>query len=302
MSITARDITTGLGGKWTGRTGMARCPAHDDKTPSLSIAQTRDGRPLVFCHAGCKGEDVIGALKSRGLWPEREGAIRDPSYLQGFTYRHDGIDGADERKRRDEARMLWDRALPAAGTLAEIYLRSRGIRVPVPECLRFLPRLEHYPSKKYWPCMIAAIQLNGAVLAVQRTYLDPLGAGKAPVEGAKRSLGPMGQGAVCLGPAMSMLGLAEGIETALSARQLYGFPVWATLSANRLAKITLPKEVTNLTIFADDGDVGMKAAFEAAEVYERCGLSVDVMPPRVHFGARFDDFNSVVREKAASCT
>lgn len=43
-------------GRW-----IARCPAHDDRTPSLSI-RAADDRILIHCHAGCHAEDVITAL------------------------------------------------------------------------------------------------------------------------------------------------------------------------------------------------------------------------------------------------
>jgi hypothetical protein len=291
--ITARDIAVGLGGKWTGRSGMACCPAHGDQTPSLSIGQTRDGRPLVHCFTGCRGIDVIAALRARGLW-EGE-AVRDPGYPVGFTKKHDACDDTDDRRRREDACAIWEKANPAQKTLVETYLRSRKIRVPAPDALRFVPRLEHYPSKRSWPCMVAAIQDNrGNVLAIQRTYLAPDGSGKAPVDQPKRSLGPMGDGAVRLGPAGDMMGLAEGIETALSAKQIYQIPVWATLSANRLSRIRLPTECKSLVIFADHGPVGMSSAMEAAERYERDGIDVDVMPPSVHFG-QAGDFNDAVR-------
>ena len=45
----------------------ACCPAHDDKTPSLSI-QDASGKVLVYCHAGCSQDEVIGALRDLGLW------------------------------------------------------------------------------------------------------------------------------------------------------------------------------------------------------------------------------------------
>jgi hypothetical protein len=40
----------------------ARCPSHDDRGPSLSVAEGIDGRVLVYCHAGCRTEDVVAAL------------------------------------------------------------------------------------------------------------------------------------------------------------------------------------------------------------------------------------------------
>lgn len=47
---------------------MACCPAHDDKTPSLRISESTDGRVLVHCFAGCSQKSVIDALRSLGLW------------------------------------------------------------------------------------------------------------------------------------------------------------------------------------------------------------------------------------------
>ncbi len=53
---------------------QARCPAHDDRRPSLSIAKGDDGRVLVRCHAGCTTEAVVSALgmSMRDLMPEHE--------------------------------------------------------------------------------------------------------------------------------------------------------------------------------------------------------------------------------------
>lgn len=64
----ADRIAEALGGKRKSGGGyMCRCPAHNDRTPSLSI-DWRDGQLLLFCHAGCDSADVIDELKSRGLW------------------------------------------------------------------------------------------------------------------------------------------------------------------------------------------------------------------------------------------
>jgi len=53
-------------GRWT-----ARCPAHDDRRPSLSVAVGRDGRTLLYCHAGCTLAEVLAALglRVRDLFP-----------------------------------------------------------------------------------------------------------------------------------------------------------------------------------------------------------------------------------------
>ncbi len=68
MTITATDIATALKAKQNGPASwMACCPAHDDKTPSLSITDGDKG-PLIHCHAGCTQDAVVSELKARGLW------------------------------------------------------------------------------------------------------------------------------------------------------------------------------------------------------------------------------------------
>ena len=64
----AAALAQALGGRKAGGTWMARCPAHDDRSPSLSISSSKDGKVLVRCHAGCDQRDVIAALRARGLW------------------------------------------------------------------------------------------------------------------------------------------------------------------------------------------------------------------------------------------
>ncbi len=69
--MNAQDLTKALGGRWTGASGVARCPAHDDREPSLSIRDGADGEPVVNCFAGCDWRDVKDALRADGLLPER---------------------------------------------------------------------------------------------------------------------------------------------------------------------------------------------------------------------------------------
>jgi hypothetical protein len=54
---------------------VARCPAHDDRSPSLAIKDCDDGRVLVHCFAGCETEDVLSAigLTFSDVMPERIG-------------------------------------------------------------------------------------------------------------------------------------------------------------------------------------------------------------------------------------
>ncbi len=65
--MTAETLTKSLRGHWHGSYGTARCPAHDDHHPSLSISEGRNGKPLAHCFAGCPQEAVWAALKGMGL-------------------------------------------------------------------------------------------------------------------------------------------------------------------------------------------------------------------------------------------
>lgn len=69
--MNAEQIAVGLGRHTRTQTGFtACCPAHNDKTPSLSISDGENGKILVRCHAGCDQGAVIDALKRCNLWPE----------------------------------------------------------------------------------------------------------------------------------------------------------------------------------------------------------------------------------------
>ena len=65
----------------SGKGWQARCPAHDDRRPSLSISEGADGRALVHCHAGCSKDAVLAALGLTGddLRPEWLSSARKPN-------------------------------------------------------------------------------------------------------------------------------------------------------------------------------------------------------------------------------
>jgi hypothetical protein len=65
--MNAEIIAKALGRCRAGAGWVAHCPAHDDRTPSLSIRDSDDGKVLVCCHAGCDQERVIAAPRARNL-------------------------------------------------------------------------------------------------------------------------------------------------------------------------------------------------------------------------------------------
>lgn len=68
--MNAESIAKVLGGRRSGSGWSARCPAHEDSKPSLSLTD-ENGKVLVHCHAGCEQRAVIDALRRLGMWPEK---------------------------------------------------------------------------------------------------------------------------------------------------------------------------------------------------------------------------------------
>ena len=185
MNTPALQIVRALRGQWNGRSGMARCPAHVDRVPSLSVSD--EGRKvLVHCHAGCDQKSVISALYRLGLWPTANPPTGD--HAEATTgHQHEAI--VTDQSKRDCAVRTWLATSPAEGTLAERYLIHRGITARVPASLRFAPRLFHAPTGQYLPAVMAAIHTaGGATSAIQRVFLRTDGLGKAEVTPAKMSL------------------------------------------------------------------------------------------------------------------
>jgi hypothetical protein len=191
---------------------------------------------------------------------------------------------------------LWQRAQPIACTLAERYLTEwRGLAGPWPPSLRYLPSARHPSLGLPLPALVAG--LSGAarrVVSVQLAYLrEADGDRLAEKRHARRTFGPMGDAAVRLAPAGEILGLAEGLETAMSAMALTGCPTWATLGKGRFASVAIPDGVRTVHLFADadDGGGGLDAARAAAAVLQAEGRAVEIhLPPE---GVK--DFNDLVR-------
>ncbi len=289
--IDVRDLTLALKGHWYGRYGTAFCPAHvNTRTPALSLAQGLGGRLLMHCHAGCAFIDVIDALKGRGLIAGQSN-YRPPNNEKMVKSR--AQQKAAAAKRADQAESLWAAAKSITGTLAERYLRSRGINCLLPETLRFQPECWHQ-SGCYLPAMLARID-GVKHFAVHRTYLSQRN-GKADVTPAKAMLGSVKGGAVRLSDGAGPIVVAEGIETSLSLMcGLLNGPigVWTCLSSGGMKALQLPPEPHEL-IVAGDGDVpGREAAHALAQRATAKGWRVSLMP--APDGA---DWNDILRKKA----
>lgn len=273
--MSAREITLALRGKWYRHYGIACCPAHGDSKPSLTLADANDGRLLMSCKAGCDFIEVLSALRSLGIMTGRGGyKLADPI----DTAKREAEERAAADRTARKALATWKEALPIAGSIAEAYLRNRGITCALPETLRFHPECRH-PSAKRLPAMIALVE-GLPRRAIHRTYLHPDGNGKAVLHPQKAMQGACAGGAVRLTRANGPLVVAEGIETALSlCSGLLRAPatIWAALSAPGIAALRLPDRAQRLTIATDGDDAGKVAARKLAERADILGWNVNLL-------------------------
>lgn len=248
--MNAESLTRALGGRWGGSSGSARCPAHDDHDPSLSVSEGRDGKLLVHCFAGCDQKTVWAALQGRGLVERAEDRSRERSPQR--RRRGPGKPILGSTPNQDHALEILRATRDPIGRLTATYLRHRAVTGTIPATIRDHPCLKHGPTGQNLPAMVAPIiDAERKVIAIQRTFLRVDGRGKANVSTPKMTLGPIGNGAVRLGPAGRVLGLAEGVETGLSAMTMFDVPVWCSLSAARLDRLWLPPEAFEIHVFGD---------------------------------------------------
>jgi hypothetical protein len=254
----ARAIVESLKGTWRQGRGMCCCPAHDDRTPSLSVTLGRKAI-LFHCFAGCSNEDVIAALDRHG--------VRSRELFDGS-----GAGTADRQNQGDfspNARRLWHSASAISDSPVERYLAQRGLQ-RASDQFRFLERTPLGPrgAVQFLPAMLAAVTTDIGIIAVHRTFLDAVSGKLAGFERPKRALGSLGCGAVRLAPPVQgRLGLAEGIESALSAMQLFGIPCWATLGNERFGLVAIPESVRELYLFIDNDAGGALAEERALKTY-----------------------------------
>ncbi|AKH43512.1 hypothetical protein FHS61_000784 [Altererythrobacter atlanticus] len=285
----ARRICENRGGKWSGTKGMACCPAHDDRTPSLGVSLGR-GAILLHCFAGCDQESVLAALA-------REGVPASTLFSEGAI--EPTMDTGHAAKPSAAALRIWRDAQPLLTSPAKAYLESRGI-LAASSALRFHPRTPLGPKgrTRFLPAMISAVSLDEGSIAIHRTFLS--GNAKAEFDKPKRALGALGEAAVRLfAPVSGKLGLAEGIESAMSAYALTGIPVWATLGNERFGLVSVPESVTELHLFVDHDAGGELAASRGLAAYAHDGRSIHVRKPSLNDTDWNDELTAWLRRKAA---
>jgi phage/plasmid primase-like uncharacterized protein len=204
------------------------------------------------------------------------------------------------------ARRLFAMAQPIAGTLAETYLRNRGIiAFHDTASLRFHPTCYCRPDVNFptetLPAMVASVtDLNGTITGAHRTWLDPDGfseaaLGKAPINSPRRAMGNLLGHAVRFGVAQDVMAAGEGIETILSLKlALPTMPMVAALSAAHLAGVRFPDGLQRLYIAHDNDPAGHRARRTLTERAHVIGIAAIPLSPNL------GDFNEDLRLRGLS--
>ncbi|WP_323865743.1 DUF7146 domain-containing protein [Xenorhabdus cabanillasii] len=172
---------------------------------------------------------------------------------------------------RDKVTACYANLPGLKGTQGEDYLRNRGIHVLPVDNVKYCPDqpVRNGKLQTLWALVTDA---KGTLCYLHRTYLD--GDKKADITPQKKLDATQEENyrthapspAIRLFPVSSTLGIAEGIETALSCKQVYGVNTWSVVNTNYMKRFLVPKGVKHLIIFADTdwNAAGHAAAMECA--------------------------------------
>ncbi|MFM2149842.1 MAG: hypothetical protein RLZZ187_2148 [Pseudomonadota bacterium] len=273
--------------------GLRRNPrGWSGNCPSCGYAGTfsmtvKDGRTLWWCASCQDREGLLAAVRSAAssTWTQPAAASSSAA--------------PDNARRTRAALALWEDAMPIRGTVAEVYLAARGLAGETSTALRYHPALRHPNASGTFPALVALIRstATGEPVAMHRTYLQRDGAGKADVDPAKATKGPIAGGAIMLHEPVdgAPLVIGEGIESSLSASRLLDAPAWAGIAAGNLKSIIPPAGPSEIILAADPDAVGQREAWAAADRWRALGRRVRVATP----DDPNSDFNILLTRRSA---
>jgi hypothetical protein len=242
----------------------------------------------VKCFAGCKPVDIKDAIRQimQGTLAVVPAVYAQPRLTE------EGLVRIIERIRGECA------VLPQIGHYIH---NGRGISLELPPTLLGHPALYHKESRTTGLAMVALLQTATGDLApaIHRTWITADGSRKANLDPARKSLGSVAGHSVHLGQPSSRLIVGEGIETTLSALQMWGpsFDAWSTLSTSGMAALIVPDTIIEVVVAADNDPSGRKAAASLRDrlLRENPTRQVNIYTPRE--GIDFND--ALVARRAA---
>ena len=305
--------------KKTGKEFTGLCPFHNERTPSFTV---NDAKGFYHCFGcGAHGGAIDFVRQRQGLdFKAAVELLESENGLRSLQAARPAPPPSKVRQREDvdkaeAVRRIWRAGVEIrSGSPVDLYLRGRGLVPPAeygigdpaanagwPIDLRFVPELWHGLEKRRLPGMIAAMRRSGALTAVHRTYLQVTGVGvaKAGTARDKAMFGDVPGACILLGPVADRMIGGEGIETSLSAMQLYRRSGLAFGARAAMATVEPPFECSDFIYAADRNKahrdpkksrVGEAAAWKGARAFG-VGRTVAVKVPKLPAGQDTGDFN-----------
>lgn len=242
----------------------------------------KNGRGTFYC-SQCGAGDGVELVKRIRSCEFRE-AAEEIERVAGFVRKESHKPMPSDAQKLDALKRVWAESKPVInGDGVHAYLIGRGLEVP--SSLRIHHELPYRDGEAYlgkFVAMIAKVQSqDGHGATLHRTYLQ--NGKKAPLPKAKKLMPglPIAGAAIRLYGHGDVLGVAEGIETAISAKMKFGIPVWSCVSAGGVAGFVWPESVKRLVVFADNDEsyTGQQAAYTLAKRCAAAGVECQVMIP-----------------------
>jgi len=206
--------------------------------------------------------------------------------------------GDDEARRIERALAIWDDAVSPRHTLVDTYLSGRALKLKLTDALagkviryhRACPWKDANGKPIRVPAMVVAMRsiATDAITAIQRTRLSSEG---EKIE--RRMLGVAGGAAVKLDAderVTDRLIIGEGVETAMTARQIGLKPTWALGSAGAIAAFAVLDDIERLMILAENDEANARAAETCAMRWYDAGRDVFINRP-----TRGNDLNDALQ-------
>jgi putative DNA primase/helicase len=235
----------------------------------------KHGNGNFFCHCSAgkaDGFDLLMCVRGYDFYS----ACRDVESVIGPCPQDE-----NEAKKPVEKTFAEKLRASACKTTSSVYLASRGLEVaPGLDWIKALTYVDGSKAKiGDFPAMLAPIVKNGKFLTYHATYLQD--GRKAPLDPCRKILpgNESNTGGACpLYPAAEWMGIAEGVETAIAAKMIFGIPVWAALNTALLAAWEPPAGVKRVSVFGDNDAnfAGHAAAYALAHKLVKKGIQVEI--------------------------
>lgn len=254
-----------------------RCPKDGSGTDRFRFADN-NGSGSYFCACSNGDKGGMALLMCCKGWTYAE-AASEVEKIVGIATPTELQERPDPRPR---LKALQESCVEPGQAVIE-YLSARGL---TPNAATREAKVRYWedgePQGRYDAMIHKVTSADGKPLTFHVTFLD--GPKKADVSASRKLLpavGPLAGASIRLGKEAQVMGIAEGVETAMAASVLHGVPVWSAINTTLLEKFEPPSICKVLWIFGDSDKsfAGQKSAYALAERLARTGLDVNVLLP-----------------------